>query len=85
MTTKIILLSPSTPSQMVRHQILKDMNALDDVDETVTIENYRDNLLNFADVLEKNIVDMVRLNQPELKPFIQKQAMVIARLRRRFR
>lgn len=84
MTAKILFLLRSTPSQKVRRQILNEMNSIGRVDEPVTIENYRDNLLNFADVLEESATYLESLNQAELKVSIEKQAMIAARLRHRF-
>ena len=82
---QIVSIVPNTPTQKVRHMILKEIGSLDRVDEPVSIENYRENLLNYADVLEESAIHLMSLNLAELKPSITKQVMVIARLRHRFR
>lgn len=83
--SKIVSIVPKTPEHEARYMVLEKIRHLGMIDEPVTIENYRDNLLNFADVLEESIAELISLDQSELKASIEKQAMVAARLRHRFR
>lgn len=82
MTARIVQLTPSTPSALIKAQVQRERSRLEDNAGRNTHMSRRDTLINYADVLEQNAIYLAEMEEPDNQPVIDSLVGMTARIRR---